>query len=105
MMLPATTYAVFGKENHRVKIARAVLEEQRETSGACRTGEEVLSSTVWVRTGYDRRNGRGCIRTVSIMDERDTQIDQTDQSNQVAVRPQLSAAGMSVVSLRHAILT
>jgi hypothetical protein len=39
------------------------------------------------------------------MDERDTLIDQTDQSNQVAVRPQLSAAGMSVVSLRHAILT
>jgi len=37
--------------------------------------------------------------------ERDTQLDQTDQSNQVAVRPQLSAAGMSVVSLRHAILT
>jgi hypothetical protein len=39
------------------------------------------------------------------MDELDTQIDQTDQSNQVAVRPRLSAAGMSVVSLRHAILT
>jgi hypothetical protein len=51
MMLPATSYAVFGKENQRVKLARAVLEEKRETSGTGRTDEEVLSSKLGVRSG------------------------------------------------------
>ena len=51
MMLPATTYEVLGKENQRVKLARAVLEEKREMSGTDRTGEKVLISKFWVGSG------------------------------------------------------